>query len=263
MRIAWATDVHLNFLSGDDKRAFVEEIIALRPEALIVTGDISESKPLHADLDVLRGARVPFFFVLGNHDYYDSDIATVRASVAQYVKDRDSAQWLPAAGVVALTDHAALVGCDGWGDGRLGDPFGSRVLLNDFLHIGDLAGLDGLDRITKLRSLGDAEAQALTQSLRIAASGFSHVLVATHVPPFRGACWHEGAISSDEWLPFFTCDAVGKLLEAEANAHPETRFTVLCGHTHGAGRLEVRDNLTVLTGAAEYGAPVVRAFQLD
>ena len=80
----------------------------------------------------------------------------------------------------------------------------------------------------------------------------------THVPPFREACWHEGQISDDAWLPHFACKAVGDRLTALARAHPEHTLTVLCGHTHSAGVAWILPNLKVYTGAAEYGNPIVQ-----
>ncbi len=45
---------------------------------------------------------------------------------------------------------------------------------------------------------------------------------------------------------------------------PGSHLTVLCGHTHGRGEATPADNLLVLTGGAEYGAPEVqRVFELD
>jgi hypothetical protein len=79
--------------------------------------------------------------------------------------------------------------------------------------------------------------------------------VATHVPPFKEACWHEGRISNDDWLPRFTCKAVGDLLREAALQRPDRRIDVLCGHTHGAGVAEILPNLIVRTGGAEYGRP--------
>jgi hypothetical protein len=41
-------------------------------------------------------------------------------------------------------------------------------------------------------------------------------------------------------------------------AHPDARMTVLCGHTHGAGVVDVLPNLRVVTGGADYGAPALQ-----
>ena len=88
--------------------------------------------------------------------------------------------------------------------------------------------------------------------------GSGGVIVLTHVPPFREACWHRGRVSDDEWLPHFACRAVGEALVEAMAAHPECEMTVLCGHTHSAGEAQVLPNLRVLTGGAEYGRPEVQ-----
>src|SRR5262249_16013961 len=79
-----------------------------------------------------------------------------------------------------------------------------------------------------------------------------------HVPPFRESCWHEGRITTDTWLPHFTCKAVGDVLGDIMRAHPQQHATVLCGHTHGRGEARIMDNLLVLTGGATYGKPEVQ-----
>src|SRR3977135_541574 len=58
------------------------------------------------------------------------------------------------------------------------------------------------------------------------------VVILTHVPPFREACWHEGQISNDDYLPHFACRAVGERLTAIMQERPDQCLTVLCGHTH-------------------------------
>jgi hypothetical protein len=41
-------------------------------------------------------------------------------------------------------------------------------------------------------------------------------------------------------------------------------MTVLCGHTHSSGIVQILDNLSVLTGGADYGRPQLqRVFDLD
>jgi len=86
---------------------------------------------------------------------------------------------------------------------------------------------------------------------------FQHVILATHVPPFREACWHQGKISDGDWLPHFTCQAVGDVLLEVMKENPDRHLTVLCGHTHGGGEAQVLPYLKVLTGAARYGRPAL------
>ena len=60
--------------------------------------------------------------------------------------------------------------------------------------------------------LGDDAAATLRPHLVEALEAAPEVLLLTHVPPFREACWHEGRTSDDDWAPGFTCKAVGDLL---------------------------------------------------
>ena len=39
---------------------------------------------------------------------------------------------------------------------------------------------------------------------------------------------------------------------------PQCQLTVLCGHTHGSGTVEILPNLQVHTGAATYGEPAIQ-----
>jgi len=254
-RIAWLTDVHLNFLRPAPREAFFASLP--EADALVITGDIGES---HDVADHLRSfaARGPVFFVLGNHDFYHGSIAGVRAEVRELCREVPSLYWMPDAGVVPLTDSTYIVGHDGWGDGRLGDYHGSPVRLNDWRLIDELTGLNNDGRLAKLNALGDEAADHFRAVLPGALSQFEHVVVLTHVPPFREACWHEGKVSDDNWLPHFACKAVGDALREAMIAAPDRRMTVLCGHTHGAGEADVLPNLRVLTGGAVYGKPCVQ-----
>ena len=85
----------------------------------------------------------------------------------------------------------------------------------------------------------------------------------THVPPFREACWHGGGISDEEWLPGFTCKAIGDLLMEAAESNRDCGVTVLCGHTHGTGYVQIRPNLEVHTAEAQYGEVYFRIIEVD
>ena len=169
--------------------------------------------------------------------------------------------YLSQAGVVELTPNTALVGHDGWADGRLGDFDGSDVILNDFLLIDELHCWKDSHTLDKpalrlaLQALGDEAAGYLRSVLAPAAEQYPRVIVATHVPPFREAAWYQGRPSADDFLPFFSCKAMGDVLLDVAQSHPRCELLVLCGHTHGGGELQVLENLRVLTGPAEYGHP--------
>ena len=70
MRLAWATDIHLDFLADEQVRAFAGALVADRPDAVILSGDLSHAEQLEHHLRLLAGATsCPIYFVLGNHDY--------------------------------------------------------------------------------------------------------------------------------------------------------------------------------------------------
>jgi 3',5'-cyclic AMP phosphodiesterase CpdA len=265
VRLAWATDIHLNFLPPEGRRRFYESLLSLSPDAVLVTGDIGESPTF--DLLLIEMARAigrPVYFVLGNHDFYRGSIPEVRARAARLTLQEPLLTYVPAARVVPLTTHTALVGHDGWADARLGDFERSEVLLNDYLLIEELRKWDGdfvLDRNAlraELHRLGDEAAEHFAQVLPLAFENHRRVLALTHPPPFGAVCLHDGVPADDDWLPHFSCHAVGQALQSHLCARPDRHLTVLCGHTHCSGQTQVLRNLEVLAGSAEYGQPMVQ-----
>jgi 3',5'-cyclic-AMP phosphodiesterase len=255
VRCAWVTDVHLNFVDQERLIAFFDDVKRARPDVIFVTGDTGEAHDVFKFIE-LFALIAPTHAVLGNHDYYGSTIAALRASAPK--------EWLPPHAPLRLTDRTTLLGIDGWGDGRCGN-LDSKVLLSDWREIGELDGLlfcPPAERCARLRAIGEAEAGLLAEQL--ARTDAQELIVLTHVPPFPDACWYEGKRSSPEWLPWFTCVAVGEVLLAHARAHPATTLTVLCGHTHGRGEYRATENLIVRTGGWEpgqrsYGNPIVQS----
>ena len=259
MQLAWLTDVHLNFLTAPARRAFAADVVRTGADGVVVTGDIAEADSLAPLLEELADIVTrPVWFVLGNHDFYGGTVAGVRDEAQRLTRRHEWLRWLPACGVVRISDDTALLGHDGWGDARLGNVDGTPIELSDFFAIGDLRGLSRAARHAALRLLGDEAARSVADQLAAALAWARHVVVATHVPPFREACWHEGRVSDDDWLPYFACAAVGAVLREQMARCPDATATVLCGHTHGGGEVDILPNLRVLTGGAEYGAPVVQ-----
>ncbi len=249
MKLAWATDIHLNIAAHRAVEIFLRSVLDANADALLVGGDIAEAPSLGRWLEALRACNKPLYFVLGNHDYYHGSIADVRKRMQL------EPGWLPNENVVELAAGSCLIGHGGWGDGRLGDYAGSGVMLNDFVLIEELANLSHDKRLDVLQRLGDEAAAHVRRALSDALERYGHVVFLTHVPPFRAACWHEGQISADDWLPHFTCKATGDVLTDIMGRHPDKQLTVLCGHSHGRGTVQILPNLEVKTGGARYGAP--------
>jgi 3',5'-cyclic AMP phosphodiesterase CpdA len=257
-RIAWATDIHLNFVGQEQITEFCLSIQREEPDGLLLTGDIGEAHDVHRHLELISElVPVPVYFVLGNHDYYGSSIAEMRERITRLSQEVPSLTWLPLAGIVPLSENSCLIGHDGWADGRFGDYAHSQIMLNDYRMIIELRGHSRKELSKRLHALGDDAASHFRAVLPLALASFENILIGTHVPPFLEACWHEGNISNDEYLPHFACKAVGKVLVSIMRKHPKHRITVLCGHTHSSGEVQILPNLLVKTGAAVYGRPAL------
>lgn len=267
-KLAWCTDIHLNFLKHlDAQRFFGEYLAAEEPDAgvMVVTGDISETPTLESNLQEFEaGWGRPMYFVLGNHDYYDGSFEEGHEIANTF----DG--WLNGKSAVELTPKVCLVGNEGWYDAQYGQPY-ARFGMSDWILIKDLVrGAKGNvipgpmrqvshEAKTNLIKTCQDRSAALTAEARAnledALKRYETVVFATHYPPFDKAAWHEGQMSGSMWLPWFTSKNMGTMLREVAHQHKDRRILVLCGHTHGAGVYRAAKNLQVFTGEAVYGAP--------
>lgn len=259
-KLAWLTDIHLDSLPDDDsRRKFAREIHEKKPDVLLIGGDVGKAPSVCDYLRLIESElHISIYFVLGNHDYYVGSIKEVRDKVRELSQESENLCYLPAAGVIEVTVNVALIGHGGWADGRFGNFLESSVRLNDYVYIEDLSLLSPEERLQKLNMLGDEAAAFVRQLLPEALGRYAHVYFLTHVPPFRQAATYEGKPSDDNYAPHFACKAVGDALLEIMDNTPERKLTVLCGHTHGAGRTQILPNLEVVTGGAEYGSPAVQ-----
>lgn len=257
MRVAWLTDIHLNFLLQARAVEFLHYVRSTEPDAVMIGGDLAEAHSLPHYLELLDDElQLPIYFVLGNHDFYHGSIGEVRAAVEALCRERPRLHYLTGdSQPVALTPQVALVGHDGWADGRFGDYERSVVQMSDWSLIGDFIGKDKWQRWSVVQSLGDEAAAHLRRTLRLALDGYETAVVLTHIPPLHEACWHEGRLSDDHWAPHFTCKAVGDVLLDLAKMYSHRQIEVYCGHTHGDGKCRPLRNLRIHTGGAEYGQP--------
>jgi predicted MPP superfamily phosphohydrolase len=206
----------------------------------------------------------PIYFVLGNHDFYRDSIAGTRRRIAKLAEETEHLHYLTSLGVVALTKKTAIVGHDGWADGRLGDYDGTQVILSDHSLIQEIASsyryfhLDKYSLRATMTALADEAARHFERVLEEAAAKYEEIIAVTHVPPFREAAWHEGKTSSDDYLPYFACKVVGEAMRQVMQSHPQVRLLVLCGHTHSGGHIQTATNIDLLTGEARYGHPTIQ-----
>ncbi len=262
-RLVWLSDMHLDSLATDTIPKFIAMIRAKKPDILLLGGDISHSAQIVAHLQLLETElEIPIYFVLGNHDFYLSSLAQVQKHITRLTQQSAYLFWLTQLEVVELTPTSALIGHDSWADGRYGDYANSSLMLNDYVLINELTNLTKSERLHMLHRLGDRAAAHFKKVLPLACQTYREILLLTHVPPFREACWYEGQISDDEGLPHFSCKAVGEVLVEVMQAYPECQLTVLCGHTHSRASAEILLNLIVFAAEADYGkVQVQRVFE--
>ena len=259
MKLAWLSDIHLNFLDAQALRMFFDQLAAEEVDGWIIAGDIADG---HTVVPCLRAfetrLRDPVYFVLGNHDFYGRSFQAIGAEVSATADGADRLVWLTQSEPLLIGDEVAIVGDDGWADARLGNPLNTPIELNDFVYIRDLTGLSRADLVETLKHLGDQAAARIAPKIETATSLARTVVVVTHPPPYEGTTWHEGQISSPDWLPWFSSKVFGDEISRWARRYPDTRFLVLCGHTHGSGRYSPLENVEVLTAGAEYGDPEIQ-----
>ena len=275
MRLTWLSDVHLEVVEDADRKALWRRVAAETPDAVLLTGDISQANELEQHLREIESALTcPVYFVLGNHDYLARSVAGTRAEMRRITAESATLRWLPAVGVVELTPRVGLLGHGCWGDGRYGDYRNSTVFFNEFFCVREFLDLiggsltSGVDpfcedvrgaRLELLNRLGDEAAAFIRRHLLLALDRYEEAILLTHVPPFEESRWHGGEWVNSDSLPHMGCKAVGDVLEEIMAAHPSRWLRVLSGHTHRGGQLQVLPNLTLQVGSTRTGRPAPQA----
>ncbi len=261
--LIWLTDIHLNFLTDASNRAILNHVYSkCEPgDTVVITGDIAEAPSvmgfMQAWNDKLALNQVNLKFILGNHDYYRGSVVKLR----QKLRDNMENNWLGSYGICELTPNTALIGHDGWYDGLYADYFKSKLMMNDYLLIREFFGLNIYPRHEKIKELSQESADYVYDQGKKALETYSHLFIATHVPPFVEAAYFRGKPSDSDWMPHFSSKLMGDAIQALGIEYPHRKITVLCGHTH----VGMKDNhvcrpainIECHTGTADYSYPRV------
>lgn len=260
MRAAWITDPHLNFLTVDQIKEFASYVDATDSDVAIITGDIAESQCLVSVLTIFAEVCLkPIYFVLGNHDFWHSNMASVVAMVNSLTHSVENLHYIGDGKVISL-GSTALIGVDGWYDGRAGVGMqNTEMRLWDTTYIADLRLASQFDLADKVLEI--AREQAATADINILRAmnrDPERLLLATHVPPFRAASYHGDEIGDNVAAPHFVNVTLGETLSRIMKDDlPNMEMLVICGHTHSPCTYHHFDNLVVKAGRAEYGTPTV------
>lgn len=259
LRVLWMTDLHLDAVKQERVNAFFQKLIEQNPDAILIGGDISNGVNFLVYLKRLTKLfQKSLYFVLGNHDFYYSSITKIRQMARLACDEWKETHYLTRCGVVELTPSTALIGHDGWADGRAGSFLDSTIILHDYLLIDELKNLTPTARQKMLNQLGSEAADELRPVLLKALEQYERVLMLTHAPPFRESCMHKGRVCDENWAPHFVCQSVGDMLKEVLGHFPTKQVLVLCGHSHHTANQRILPNLRVLTGHCELGDPSVQ-----
>jgi len=258
MSLLFCTDLHTNFLRQKDGAfRFVKNLVINNPKAdgLIITGDISSGEVLEDHLtQIAQGFSGHIYMVTGNHDYYNSSFKDIDNLIPKLTDKFSNLHWLNQGWV--SYKGISIVGVGGWYDAYYGNS-NTQVRISDFNLIEELKHAH-LDLIIKLvRSRAKREADRLDELLadEILVDNRDVVLVATHIPPYPEASWHEGKVSDRDWLPWFSSASTGLVLDKYSSEYPNKKFVVLTGHGHSPGIYKRSSNLVIYTGGAKYYSP--------
>jgi Icc protein len=258
MKLVWLTDLHFEFLTAQQARTFIGTVRVEDPDAVLVTGDISNARLIEFHLGLLAQLLpCQIYFLLGNHDLYLGGFAEVDALVRDLCARHPNLNELGHGEIIPLGQRTVLIGHRGWADGRAGVGSRSTIRLNDSECITDLRGLEPVDLFALLNRLGDESADYVRRLAPEALKKVDELIVATHVPPFVEAALYQGKPSEPNYAPHFVNVAMGRALQEVARQNAGKQIRVLCGHTHHEALFSPAPNLKVEVARADYRNPQV------
>jgi predicted MPP superfamily phosphohydrolase len=273
MRITWLTDIHLDFItSPDDIRSSIKNldifcslILRENPDACLITGDLSRHPFLKDHLLALENRlQIPIYFVLGNHDFWGSDIATTRKLMIELTESSDNITYLPVTNYFVLNNSTVLIGHDGWYDALYAEPQFSNFIMNDWMRIGDFVNagsivnkrvnLDSIIRIARNQASLAANHVSTAINEAIVRKNPKKIIIATHVPPFVQPLQNSRGSLSDK-SPWYASKIMGNMLLSIAKVNQSVQFEVFCGHCHNEYDGKITSNILLHSGGAEYSQP--------
>lgn len=166
-RIVQLTDVHIGpTLGGEWLRALVEQVNALAPDLVVITGDLVDGSVEHIgpDLQPLAALSAPHgvFFVTGNHEYYAGADAWIEELARLGVRTLRNERV-----AIGGEDGFELAGVDDWGAKR-------RLAHHGADLDKALRGWDGTREVVLLAHQPKQAPQAIERGVGLVLSGHTH-----------------------------------------------------------------------------------------
>ena len=253
--VLWLSDPHFDKSSANQQRSLVECVADSQSDCIVISGDISSSNQLteHLALIASVSAPRPVYFVTGNHDYYGSSLAKVDAAIADLCAKVGNLHYLNGRQIIPLDRDTCLIGHRGWADARAGYGVRSWLRNPDHRAIHDFRELTRERFMVRMRELGGESAERIRRILPLALTGYRHVILLTHTPPFAKAVRYNDAPCGPLHLPHFTNVSTGLAIRGIARAFPSRRITILAGHSHSSSLTHVDSNICVRVAKASAG----------
>jgi len=241
----WFTDLHLNRVSPIKKVLFINHIIKEKPKAIFLTGDISNGMILYYDLYLLaRFIKCPIYFILGNHDYWNSSIEKTHNKVKLLCDKFPNLIWLSEQDFIELNEDVAVIGDEGWFDGRNGNTDYLKLTVDQYF-IEDFRHYKSMDeKLEHWRKMSFESSLKIKDKLQKALNkGYKTVYILTHFPPWVEATRARGTFLEKFWLPYNTNVKMGQTIEQVMKNRLKSKVIVLCGHIHADTIIHVSSNI--------------------
>jgi 3',5'-cyclic AMP phosphodiesterase CpdA len=245
MRLALTSDLHVDH-HPEVVPLVAERARALRPDVLIVAGDVSSKlETLEAALAALRAAAPHLVFVPGNHDLWT--LPGAPTSRQRYEEDIPAACARAGARAVGgepfVVDGVVFCGVTGWYDYSLRN----RDLDATFTRADYERGAWGRlrwndtarvvwpdDDGTELDAPAICAGQVATLEAQLADAGTRPTVVVTHHLPFAGLVTSKGEPPWDFINGFMGSERLGEAMLRAGHV-----LAGVCGHTHFRKRVDV------------------------
>jgi predicted phosphohydrolase len=255
LRVVVTSDTHYQPHFAAILEQFVDELVELKPDCLVVAGDVGEGvEHFENMLTLLEKLPCPRLILTGNHDLWKNNGKNSQElfeTVLPKITRDHGAIWLE--GENWIKDGLGICGTNGWYDYSARDPslsFG----IEDYVKLKANYIVDGSLVLWKWSDIefsnmiGDAFEQRLAQLETD--SSVRKVLVVTHVPPFE-----EGIVRKPNKLHWNFSNAYFGNFTLGQRIQKYSRVTrVISGHTHVGKNAQI-GSIDMHVLESDYGRP--------